>query len=1076
MLTGGLTPMTIICRSCSHANLVTDRFCGACGANLESIVPRESSLSQAFDVPSKGERRILTVVFADLVGSTQLVDILDPEDLIDLMATYQTAVTAVAERHRGHVSAYLGDGMRILFGHPIAQEDAAHAAVRASLEIVEVINRIGREVVLPENLTLQVRVGVSTGIVVASPNAAVDRIEDGLIGASLNLAARLQHVAAPNQVVISESTYNLIASAFACRDLGLHDLKGFHQTMRVFSVLRGIRGKSRIARRLQQTRTPMVNRDAEQGILLERWKRARSGNSEFVCIFGEAGIGKSRLATALAERTEGDSRIALWMQCDPTLVNTAFHPHIELIERLCAIEPDDEPAVRVRKLSSFLRDEGEEDPESLALVGAMLSIPPNAELPQLSMSQQLQKQRTFDVLVSLLVKAAWRTPVLLVYEDLHWIDPSSHELATQIANRAGSTSLLVVGTSRPGKPSPWCEGENVTTLHLGRLNDSESAKMVSYFRADTSLPPTLVARIVERTDGVPLFIEEMTRMVIDSGGENARSNLPETLRDLLSERLDRLGNAKRIAQIGSVIGREFSVALVASLLSTVPDSLTLETSKLLETGLVETRDPDTLMFKHALVQDAAYTSLLTRDRRQLHAQVASRLVADDREGITVSPELVARHLKAAGELLDASHWWLRAGVQAIQRGAASEAITHLESGLEGLSDLPLNDDRQRAELELLAVLGPAQMVKNGPGSSFFGDVQRRAFATMQIISGRPRQFPVTYGLALFHWGRAEFDFADQLASELIVTARAQPTAEHIMAGNNISSMVRFHRGKSLESCDLLRKSVGLYDPAQHHDLYPRYLMDFGVFGRFYLALSCFVAGDAPTARIKLSEAMPLAVELRQPHSRGFAMLANFLVACFRRDLREAEIWSERCIEYSGEQGFPEFVAMATIVRGWTISRQGAIVEGLRMLEQGIALWNTTGFETWQSWFGALRGELLLAVGRSGDALEEVAIQEDRIARNGEMQFASILASIKAQALERVSLDAKLVDDTYSEAMQIARMQGAIAWQLQIAATYARWLRERDRRGEAEAVVDSAITSLPAGVTPQDLKADWIDSH
>jgi hypothetical protein len=577
---------------------------------------------------------------------------------------------------------------------------------------------------------------------------------------------------------------------------------------------------------------------------------------------------------------------------------------------------------------------------------------------------------------------------------------------------------------------------------------------------------------VEKTDGIPLFIEEMTSMVVDAGGKVAPSGLPETLRDLLSERLDRLGTAKRVVQIGSVVGREFSLLLVAAMLGVNPNSLAAEVAQLTESGLVEFRDSDTLIFKHALVQDAAYSTVLARDRRKLHAAVAARLIANDRAGISASSELVARHLNNAGAFLDASRWWLRAGVQAIQRGATSEALAHLETGLEGLSSLPLDTIRRRAELDLLAVLGPTQMVRNGPGSSLFGDVQRRAFNTMEIIPGRPTQFPVTYGLALFHWGRAEFESADRLAQELIDTARTGPTAEHIMAGNNILAMVRFHQGKPVDSCRLLRESVGLYDPTQHHDLYPRYMMDFGVFGRFYLALSCFVTGEAARARVMVDEALPLALQLRQPHSRGFAMLANFVVACFRGDFREAQGWSEECIAYSSEQGFPEFVAMAMIVRGWAMSRRGDIGEGLRTLERGIALWITTGFETWQSWFGALRGELLLAAGRSGDALKEVASQESRIALNGEDQFTSILGSIKAQALEHGSADEELINTTYAKALETAASQNAVAFTLQVAAPYARWLRGRGRRKDADIVLESAINSLPASIAPRDLKANW----
>jgi class 3 adenylate cyclase len=1073
------TPVSNICTECSYANAPTARFCGGCGVRLDepaaTLSPRDTGpvATAAGSSPALGERRLMTVVFADLMGSTQLVEKMDPEDLIDLMAAYQSGVTHAVERHGGSVSAHLGDGMRILFGHPVGQEDAAYAAVRAGLEIVEVVKRLGGEFGLPDGVSLRVRVGVSTGTVVASLKPTAAGLEDNLIGSPLNIAARMQNVAAPDQVVMSESTRRLVATAFDYRDLGSHDLKGLEQPVHVFVVTGEIRGQNRLTRRLRQTRTPMINRAGERDILARRWARASQGHPQFISIFGDAGIGKSRLANALEERLVDQPHLALWMQCKSTLLNTALHPHIDLIERICAIEPEDDAAIRVRKLRTLLRNEGEENDEAVALLAILLSIPPPAQSPPLAMSAQLQKQRTFDVLLRLLISAARRAPVLLVYEDLHWMDLSSRELAAQIASRAGSAALMVVATSRPGSVLPWGEGENVVTIQLGRLKSSESAEIVTSFKSRGILPSNMVERIVAHTDGVPLFVEEMTRMVVDAGGKTEALELPETLRDLLTERLDRLGDAKTIAQIGSVIGREFSVALVASTAGVTPELLAPEFAKLLETGLVvASNDPDVLVFKHALVQDAAYSSLLARHRRDLHARVATGLIADPNGAADASPELVARHLQAAGALMDATQWWLRAGVQAIRRGAAAEAVAHLEAGLEGLGELPLDEARQRAELGLLAVLGPAQMVRNGPGSRQFGEVQRRAFDTMRILPERPAQFPVTYGLALYHWGRAEFEPAGRLARELVATAQSQPTAEHIMAGNNILAMVHFHCGAPLDSRRLLQESVSIYNPAEHDELYPRYMMDFGVFGRFYLALACFATGDATTAQAVIREAMPLALQLHQPHSQGFAMLANFLVACLRRDITQVDAWAEKCIRFSGEQGFPEFVAMATIVRGWAMSRRGDVSQGLHMIERGIALWNMTGFETWQSWFGALRADLLLTVDRKDDALAEIAAQKARIALNGELQFASVLESIDARALELQHADDALVDAAHQRALDIAVAQGAAAWQLQAAVPYAEWLRGRGKPDRAQTIIADAIASLPSGVVPADVMADW----
>ncbi|WP_413991944.1 ATP-binding protein [Labrys okinawensis] len=1072
--------MSRICRECLYVNAAAARFCGGCGIRIEEASPlpvlEKAPNGGAANVAqlSFGERRLLTVLFADVVGATQLVDRMDPEDLVDLMDGYQSTITAVAARHRGVVSARLGDGMRILFGHPVALEDAAHAAVRAGLDIVRAVENLGEQFGAPEDVALQVRVGIATGTVVASLKNAAEGLEDNLVGSPLNLAARLQHVAPPNGVVIAESTYKLVSTSFALRDIGLHDLKGFQQLARVYEVGGEIRDQSRFERRLRQARTPMINRAHEQEILAQCWARARQGQSEFVSIYGEAGIGKSRLANALTERLADEPHLVLWMQCKSTLVNTALHPHIDLLERICGIEADDGPPARIAKLRTLLSDEDEESEEALALLAPLLSIPPGPDVPRLVMSPHLQQQRTFDLLLRLLTSAAARAPVLLIYEDLHWMDPSSGALAAQIASQARAAPLMVVGTSRPGRPFPWGEGRNVTTLNLGRMSSSESAAIVSSFTAGSSLAPKVVSRIVAHTDGVPLFVEEMTRMIVDAGQDGADSDLPETLRDLLTERLDRLGRAKTVAQIGAVIGREFPVELVAAVARVPAPSLADEITQLLESGLVTgSEDSDVLVFKHALVQDAAYSSLLARDRRELHARVAAQLIAEAENSVPDSPELVARHLKAAGDPLAAAQWWLRAGVQAIQHGGVAEAVAHLEAGLEGLGEAKQGEARQLAELDLLALLGPAQMVRNGPGSPLFGDVQRRAFDTMKILPGQPAQFPVTYGLALFHWARNELDNAERLARELVTTAEMQPTPEFVMAGNNMLAMVLFHTGQPQESRRLLQQSVGLYNPPEHGGLYPRYMMDFGVFGRFYLALASFACGEAEAARGLVKEALPLAEQLQQPHSQGFAMLANFVIACMRRDMEHALFHAERCIAFSGEQGFPEFVAMATIVKGWVIAHRGYIAEGLPMLERGVALWKTTGFEAWQAWFGALRAELLVKAGRGREALEEIATQEARLALNGEWQFASILEATKAQALELEGAAPELIGGTYERALDIARTQQAAGWHFLVSAAHAAWIQRVGQFEQGRQILAGAIALLPSGVAPADLIADWL---
>ena len=410
-----------------------------------------------------------------------------------------------------------------------------------------------------------------------------------------------------------------------------------------------------------------------------------------------------------------------------------------------------------------------------------------------------------------------------------------------------------------------------------------------------------------------------------------------------------------------------------------------------------------------------------------------------------------------------------AGQQAIRRGANREAVAHFERGLETLAQLPEDETRVRAELSLLAGLGPAHMVMKGPGHADFGRVQRRAFETTQRLPDRPSEFPITYGLALFHWGRAELSQAEPLADHLMAIASAEPTPEHVMAANNMAAMIGFHRGVPTEARRLLTHSTSIYHPGSHAELYLKYMMDFGVFGRFYLGLSSFAAGDPEAASACAHQAVDLAARLNQPHSRGFAMLANFIIGAFRRDPVIAGSWAEECTKFAGEQGFPEFVALAMIVRGWALAEDGDLETGLATLEQGYARWKATGFENWQSWFGVLRADLLLALGRVADAQAEIDEQERRIALSGERGFCSLLMSARARARAAQGVELNLIKSLHRDALSTAASQQARSWELRCGLAYAAWLETVGRATDARTVLQEQLTNFAEHIITGDLR-------
>jgi class 3 adenylate cyclase len=1006
-------------------------------------------------------------MFTDLVGSTQMVEHLDPEDLLDIMAAYHPAIVAAVERFGGIVVHIAGDGMMASFGYLVGLEEGAALAVHAVIAIVEAVRRLEAEQAQASGAAIAVRIGVATGMVVTAPNIGRGRIEEtSFIGAAPNLAARLQTLAGSDEVVIDTTTLRILGDDFAVRPIGAHVLKGFDQPVHAYVVAGKGGGGSRLERRLGRTRTPMVNRTAELATLMDLWETALGGKTQVVLVSGEAGIGKSRLLEAFHEMLEAQTpHLRVVLQCSAMLSNTALHPHIEQIQRMAGFDVTDDASTRLDRLHSLLSAAGIDDVETLALLAALLSVPAGDRLPLLQMSPALQRQRTFAALISLLVHSARLAPVLVVYEDLHWLDPASAAWLEEMIRVVSDSRLLLLCTTRPEFAFPWSRMPHATVMTLTLLTMEHSGEMVTRLVAAANLPASTLERIVARADGIPLYVEELTHMMLDMGtGPAGAIKLPDTLLGLLTERLDRLGPARTLAQIGAVIGASFSVELAAIAAGTSADVPRPHVRDLLASGLTELGvAPDELIFKHALVRDAAYGSILMRNRRDLHRQIADGMIARFPGVAETEPEAVARHLTLAGEALTAAEWWLRAGRQAIRRGAPREAVAHFEAGLDALTQLPEDEPRVRAELALLAGPGPAHMVMKGPGHPDFGRVQRCAFDITRRLPDHPAQFPITYGLALYHWGRAELGQAEPLADELLRTAARAPVAEHIMAGHTMMAMIRFHRGVPAEAQRLLAQSVALYDPLLHTRFYPHYMMDFGVFGLFYHGLSSFVAGDPDVASASAREAAELAARLNQPHSRGFAMLANFIVAAFRRDPAPARSWAEECISFAGQQGFPEFVALALIVRGWAIAEDGDPAAGLAVLEEGFTLWKATGFENWQSWYGVLRSDLLLVLGRVADAEAEITEHERRVEHNSEDAFRSLIVSARAGILAAAGRsDPQAEEALHREALRMAARQHAASWELRCALAYADWLIHRGRRAKARDLLQAQLGRFQTG--------------
>src|SRR5712692_1692168 len=824
--------LTAICAGCGAQNAPTHKFCTKCGSPL-ARVPGQMDDPQAARSFPEAERRQLTVMFCDLVGSTALAGTLDPEDMREVVRAYQQACAEVINRFEGHIAQYLGDGLLVYFGYPRAHEDDASRAVRAALGIADAMERLNTRLRRERDARLAVRLGIHTGLVVVGEIGSGTRHEHLALGETPNLAARLQAIAEPDTVAIGAATHHLIERWFACRDLGLHTAKGVSTPLQVYRVLNEREAIPRGFETASTGLTALVGRGQEVGLLLERWEQVKDGFGQVALLSGEAGIGKSRLLRELRERVANQPHARWECRCSPYHQESALYPVIELFQRALEFARDDRPEDKLRKIEDGLRRYGLSEPEAVSLWAALLSVPLPATSPPLNLTPQRQKQKTLEAVLGLLVALATHQPVLVLIEDLHWVDPSPLELLNLLVEQAPTVRVLVLLTFRPDFRSPWSPRAHVTSLTLNRLTRRQTELMVSRTAGSKGLPVEVVQEVVAKTAGVPLFVEELTKMVLESGLLREAHNryeltgplpplaIPATLQDSLMARLDRLATAKEVAQLGATVARTFSYEVLRAV-SQLPDAaLQSALRRLVEAELLYQRGlppQATYTFKHALVQDAAYQSLLRRTRQQYHQQIAQVLAERFPETIETQPEVLAYHLTKAGLADRAVGYWQRAGHRAIKRSAHVEAISHLRQGLEVLKTLADTPARTQQELELQTTLGPALVASKGYAAPEVEQAYRRALALCQQVGETPHHFPVLWGLWSMHLVRAQLQPARQMAEQLFQLAQRVQDPALLLEAHDAMGQTLCYMGELAATRMHMEDGLALYDPQQHHAL------------------------------------------------------------------------------------------------------------------------------------------------------------------------------------------------------------------------------------------------------------------
>jgi class 3 adenylate cyclase len=1027
-----------------------------------------------------GERRQLTVMFCDLVGSTALSEKLDPEDLRSLLHAYRTLCGDVIARYDGFVARYVGDGILMYFGWPAAHEEDAERALRAALEIVHTVERAS------STEAMSVRIGIATGPVVVGESAGAGDQSKLAIGSTPNLAARLQALATADQIVIAASTRRLVGSTFELTDLGEHNLKGIAEPVHAWRVERALAAESRFdANRGSTALTPLVGREGEVDLLLRRWAQAKDGEGQVVILSGEPGIGKSRILRTLREQLEVQGVQALRFQCSPYYVNSAFWPFIDNFERALKFSRDEPVNAKLDKLEALVVAYYARPLADVRFVASILSIPCEQRYGTPPMTPQKFKDETLRTIVDLIEAASRQQLSGMLFEDAHWADPTTLEVLDLLIDRVKTVPLLVVLTHRPEFQSRWSQQGHVGALNLSKLTRTQSAAIVSTLAGDKALPEALREQILTRTDGVPLFVEELTKSVLESGelkasgdrygyGGLARAvSIPATLRDALMARLDRFMPVKEIAQIGAAIGREFSYDLIAAVAPMPVAQLDVALAQLRDSGLAFRRGtpPEAIYtFKHALVQDAAYDSLLKSHRQELHAKIA-RVIEQRFPNIkTTEPEVLAHHLTAAGLSEAAIPLWQEAGELALKRMALTEAISHLNQGLKLVCTLPWSSERDARELELRIRLGSAWTGLKAWAAPEIWTSLHPALDLAKSLGRHNALLPILWGLTSNVLNQGRVAEALPWMAEMLDLAQATGDVHLLIVGHALACICYCFAGEFTKVLEHAHNVRDLYDDERHFHIADILHTDPKTLAGMWGSISTWILGYPDRAR-RLSDEKDAYVRRRgHPFDLGFALVTGpheFDHRWTHEDLRKR---AEECERLGRDNSLPALWGiMAPYQYGLALIREGKVAEGIISIKAGFALWDATGGKVRSPTSNAFLAEGMVRIGDLDNALQLIDEQIVQIERPGweERYFYAEILRLKGWILS-LKGDLEGAERNFLASLDWARRQLAKMWELRTATSLGRLWQSQGKCREAYDLLAPVYGWFTEGFDTKDL--------
>ncbi|MCK1739813.1 AAA family ATPase [Bradyrhizobium sp. 139] len=1023
------------------------------------------------------ERRQLTVMFCDLVGSTVLSARLDPEDLRAIIGAYHHCCAALVERNGGFVAKYMGDGVLAYFGYPQAHEHDAERAVRAGLALVEAVPMLATAAGSP----LHVRVGIATGLVVVGDLIGAGAAqEQAVVGETPNLAARLQAIAEPDTVVIAENTRKLLGNLFELQDLGARDLKGIAGPARAWAALRTSSVQSRFDALHTNGLPPLVGREEEVELLLRRWSKAKMGEGQVVLLSGEAGIGKSRLTAAVLERLATEPHTRLRYFCSPQHTGSALYSIIGQMERAAGLAHDDKPQAKLDKLDSVLARTST-SVQDAALFAEMLSLPNDGRYPALDLAPEQRRQRTLEALMSQLAGLARQNPVLMIFEDAHWVDPTSLEALGRVIDRIATLHVLLVVTFRPEFNAPWVRQSHVTSLTLNRLGEREAAAIIARLVENKGLPADVMAEIVERTDGIPLFVEEMTKAVLEAESEAAArltaatvpslaQLVPASLHASLMARLDRLGPAAtEVAQIGGAIGRGFSHSLLASVARQTGAQLGSELDRLIQAGLLfrQGEPPHAnYLFKHALVQDVAYGTLLRTKRNELHASIASVLEQEFSDVCETQPEVLARHYAQAGLPEQAINYWQRAGDRAAKRSANKEAVAHFRNAIKLLETLPDRAAHAEQELQLLIALGPALMTTRSSAAPEIERVYARARELARNAQRVADLFPTVWGAWLVAFTAGDLARAGRLVDELFDIANTSGDSALTLQAHHAAWPVFLVTGALATARYHIAGGLALYRRDTHGEQALQYGgHDPGVCGYVIDALIAAAMGYPEQAVRQMQKGLGLARDLDHAPTLAQALWSTAELHQIRREPQKVQDSVSVALPLLARHGSAVGVANATMLRGWARVMQGHIEEGLAVMREGLTAWRATGSNFHVSYRLARAAEAHLVAGEIEDGLRLIREATDQ---SGDCWFAPELHRLKGELLLKAGRRDE-VEGYLDQALKAAQQQGARLLELRAAMSLSRVLQAQGRRNDAQSLLAPIYGWFTEGLDTADLQ-------